>query len=102
MRSLKYEERRPLSDKLKPYVKCIWTLQRSYSGDDPGEVLWPDGCKEIIFHYGVTFLKDDKLLPASFVMGTLLRYCRLHARGDLLLYGIRLYHGALLRLPKNR
>lgn len=40
MRSLKYEERRPLSDKLKPYVKCIWTLQRSYSGDDPGEVLW--------------------------------------------------------------
>lgn len=50
-----------------------------------------DVCKEIIFHYGVTFLKDDKPLPASFVMGTLSRYCRLHARGDLLLYGIRLY-----------
>lgn len=95
---MKYEERRPLSGQLAPYVKCIWTLQRSYSGNDAGEVLWPDGCKEIIFHYGVTFRRHGEPLPVSFVMGTLSGYCRLHGQGDLLLYGIRLYPWGLFAL----
>jgi AraC-like DNA-binding protein len=81
----------PNSDRLKPYVKCIWTLRRTYSGADTGEVLWPDGCKEIIFQPGRVFRDGRTPLPASFVMGTLSGYRRLEAAGELLLYGIRLY-----------
>lgn len=88
---MKYRERLPVSDRLKPYVKCIWTLQRTYSGVGTSEVLWPDGCKEIIFHQGHVFRVGQTPLPTSFVMGTLSRFCRLEADGDLLLYGIRLY-----------
>jgi len=98
MLPLKYEERRPLSEELKPYVKCIWTLQRAYTGDDASEVLWPDGCKEIIFHYGAVFMKGGEPLPVSFTLGTLSKYCRLHAQGNLVLYGVRLYPWGLFAL----
>lgn len=84
-------ERLPVSERLKPYVKCIWTLQRTYAGDDTGEVLWPDECKEIIVHHGCVYHVDQVPLSTSFVMGTLSGYRRLEAKGDLLLYGIRLY-----------
>ena len=87
---LKYLERAPVSALLKPYVKCVWTLQRSYSGDGTGEVLWPDPCKEILFHHGRVFRDRGELLPNSCVMGTLSGYRRLEAKGNLLLYGIRL------------
>lgn len=101
MLTVKYEERRPISDKLKPYVKCIWTLQRSYTEDDSDQFLWPDGCKEIIFHYGITFRKDGKPLPTSFVMGTYSGCFHLHARGDLLLYGVRLHSWGLIAFTEK-
>lgn len=87
---LKYLEREPVSAMLKPHVKCVWTLRRSYPGDGAGEVLWPDPCKEILFHHGRVFRDRGELLPDSCVMGTLSGYRRLDARGDLVLYGIRL------------
>lgn len=90
-RSLKYIERPPISALLKPHVKCIWMLRRTYSGSDTYEVLWPDGYKDILFHYGCTYHVGGEPLPASFVMGTLSRCCRLEAEGELVLYGIRLY-----------
>lgn len=88
---MKYAERPPVSDRLKPHVKCIWTLRRSYPGAGAGEVLWPDGYKEILFHHGNVFRVGQALLPPSFVMGTLSGYCRLDAEGDLVLHGIRLH-----------
>jgi|HigsolmetaAR203D_1030402.scaffolds.fasta_scaffold01017_2 AraC-like DNA-binding protein len=88
---MKYIERPPSSERLKPYVKCVWTLRRTYSGAGAGEVLWPDGYKEILFHHGRVFRVGGQPLPSSFVMGTLSGYCRLEAEGELVLHGIRLY-----------
>ncbi|OUM97628.1 MAG: hypothetical protein BAA02_08125 [Paenibacillaceae bacterium ZCTH02-B3] len=88
---MKYLERPPASERLKPYVKCVWTLRRTYSGAGAGEVLWPDGYKDLIFHFGSVYRVGGELLPTSFVMGTLSGCCKLEAEGELVLYGIRLY-----------
>ena len=88
---LKYEERPPASARLKPFVKCIWTLRRTYAGPEEAEVLWPDECKEIIVHHGCVYRCAGRELPASFVMGTLSGFRRLETQGTLVLYGIRLH-----------
>ena len=79
---MRYEEREP-TEALKPYVKCIWTLNRDYSGAEGGETLWPDGCQEMLFHYGSAYSADGASLPPAFFLGMLSRSFRLDAAGNI-------------------
>ncbi|AIE59049.1 hypothetical protein BMMGA3_02935 [Bacillus methanolicus MGA3] len=49
---MRYEERRP-DVKLQPFVKWFWYLERTYAEPDSREIIWPDGCHEMIFHFGL-------------------------------------------------
>ncbi|WP_028609276.1 DUF6597 domain-containing transcriptional factor [Paenibacillus harenae] len=61
---MNYEERRPVE--LASHIKCIWQLNRTYRANEVGEVLWPDGCQELIFHYGSAYSLQGRPLPRFF------------------------------------
>ncbi|RAP76063.1 AraC family transcriptional regulator [Paenibacillus montanisoli] len=85
-----YEERQPAAQ-LQPFIKCIWHLERDYSLPGANEVLWPDGCQEIIFHYGSSYRpKGGAELPSAFLIGQLTRYHELIANGPIRLFGVRM------------
>lgn len=86
---MRYLERKPPAE-LEPYVKCFWHLNRTYSERDDGEVLWPDGCYEMIFHFGARYEVGRETMEPSFLIGSLTRYHHLKAMGNIRLFGIRL------------
>ncbi len=99
-----YEERLP-HERLQPFIKCLWRLERTYdqtNAANDGEVLWPDGCVELIFHYGARYSNDQAELPRAFLIGTLSRYHHLKADGAVRLFGVRLLPWGLRAFPAFR
>lgn len=86
---MRYLEKRPPPE-LETYIQCFWYLNRTYHGDEDGEVLWPDGCYEIIFHFGSRYQVNATYMETSFVIGSLTHYHHLRAEGNIRLFGIRL------------
>lgn len=86
---MRYLERKPPSE-LESLIQCFWYLNRTYRGGDDGEVLWPDGCYEMIFHFGSQYQVNDTPMVTSFVIGSLTHYHHLRAEGEIRLFGIRL------------
>jgi AraC-like DNA-binding protein len=85
---MKYIEKLPPSE-LEPYIKCLWFLNRTYNEMDTGEILWPDGCHEMIFHFGNQYQINGHALPTSFLIGTLSKYHFLEGHGEIRLFGVR-------------
>jgi AraC-like DNA-binding protein len=86
--NMRYEERLP-EEKFQPYIKCFWYLEREYTELDDGEVIWPDGCQEMIFHFGSHYSINSSPLPNAFLIGTLSHYHQLKANGFIRLFGVR-------------
>ncbi|RTQ86472.1 AraC family transcriptional regulator [Lysinibacillus telephonicus] len=86
---MRYKEIKPPVE-LDPYVKCFWFLNRDYKRIEDNEVLWPDGCYELIFHFGSSYEINDRKLEPEFLIGSLTRYHILNAKGNIRLFGIRL------------
>ena len=94
---------------LAPYVKCIWTLEASgMTGMDHKEKVLPDGCMELIFHYGDLFRKygesKNELQPRSFVHGQIKTYIEIGPTGNTGMIAVRFYpHGlaAFVNMPMN-
>jgi hypothetical protein len=86
---MRYKEIKPPIE-LGPFVQCFWFLDRDYSREEDREVLWPDGCNEIIFHFGAAYEIDGQPLDQGFLIGSLTRYHVLNADGPIRLFGIRL------------
>jgi AraC-like DNA-binding protein len=62
------------SDELQPFIKCFWTLEAPASSLPEKQSIVPDGCMEMIVHYGDLFkqyLADGSFIiqPRSFVFG---------------------------------
>ncbi|TWI65409.1 AraC-like DNA-binding protein [Pseudoduganella lurida] len=94
---------------LKHAVKCFWT-DRIEGGPLPSafEVL-PDGCAEIIFHFGgacgMVMGGRVQRLPSPFLMGLLTQPVMLQAQGRVDILAIRCYPWAvydLLGLPAGQ
>jgi AraC-like DNA-binding protein len=86
---MRYKEIKPPIE-LESFVKCFWYLERDYKTIEDEEVLWPDGCYEIIFHYGAAYEADHVPLDTAFLIGSLTRYHNLRAQGHVKLFGARL------------
>jgi AraC-like DNA-binding protein len=54
---VRYQEFLP-DQSLAPWVKCFWLLEDSPALDVPMDAVVPDGCPEIIIHYGDHFTED--------------------------------------------
>jgi AraC-like DNA-binding protein len=54
---VRYQEFSP-GKSLAPWVKCIWLLEDALAPAGPLDAVVPDGCPEIIVHYGDRFTED--------------------------------------------
>jgi AraC-like DNA-binding protein len=95
---MNYQTYRP-DPRLAPYIKCYWTLAYDYGHSR--DRIFPDGCMELIFHFGDLFRKhnpDQSFFkqPRSFIHGQLNTYMEIEATGKADILGVR-FHPAGLR-----
>jgi AraC-like DNA-binding protein len=70
---MNYQQYEP-SQELQPFIKCFWSLEAPASVSNEKQRIVPDGCMEMIFHYGdlyQQFFNDGRniLQPRCFVFG---------------------------------
>lgn len=98
---MEYEQYVP-HERLSPFIKCYWSLE-SGPGNAPHsrERVFPDGCIELLFHYGDLFTKFSasgrpQVQPRNFVHGQIKKFIELEATGKIGMLGIR-FHASGLR-----
>jgi AraC-like DNA-binding protein len=75
------------SAKLQSFVKCFWTLDDDTVAEDPvKQRVLPDGCIEMIFHYGDPYRQyfedgSSIIQPRSFVFGQITTYIEIAPTG---------------------
>lgn len=82
------------SHNLKPIVQCYWTLDGAKEETVERQSIVPDGCMEMIFHYGdlyLQFLPDGEaiLQPRCFVFGQLSRPLEIQPTGITGIFAVR-------------
>lgn len=97
---MEYKEYSP-DNKLAKYIKCFWTLEDLSPVNPPiREKIFPDGCTELIFHYGDRFKKYDgpesfHIQERSFIHGQLKKYIELEPTGRVGIFSARFQPGGL-------
>lgn len=108
---MNYQIFEPTSD-LAPFVKCYWTLEspksaRSADGEGTSgrQTIVPDGCMEMIFHYGDLYKqytadrssysagKNSIIQPKCFVIGQLTRPLDIEPTGETGIFSVRFHPG---------
>jgi AraC-like DNA-binding protein len=74
------------SAELQPFVKCFWSLQDEGHDVPVRQRVVPDGCMELIFHYGDLYrqyFEDGSSIvqPKSFVFGQITTYLEIAPTG---------------------
>ncbi len=74
------------SPDLQSFVKCFWTLDAPAETEPVKQRVLPDGCMELIFHYGdlfQQFFEDGSSIiqPRSFVFGQISRFIEIAPTG---------------------
>jgi AraC-like DNA-binding protein len=74
------------SQELQSFVKCFWTLDDEASAEPVKQRVVPDGCMEMIFHYGdlyQQFFEDGSsvIQPRSFIFGQITKYIEIAPTG---------------------
>jgi AraC-like DNA-binding protein len=74
------------SPELQSFVKCFWTLEDEASSEPVKQRVVPDGCMEMIFHYGdlyKQYFEDGSSIiqPRSFVFGQISSYIEIAPTG---------------------
>ena len=74
------------SAELQPFIKCFWSLDGDAEPDPTRQRIVPDGCMELIFHYGDRyrqFLEDGSniIQPVSFLFGQITNYIEIAPTG---------------------
>jgi AraC-like DNA-binding protein len=93
--SMKYETFESCKN-LRTLVKCYWTLESPKEERPQTQIIVPDGCMEMIFHYGdlykqYTMNGDSILQPRCFVIGQLTRPLEVEPTGNTGIFSIRFY-----------
>lgn len=78
---------------LSSLIKCYWSLE---GGELPGtqQRIFPDGCIELVFHYGDLFQKyhpngTTHTQPRSFIHGQLTRFIEIGNSGKVGIFSVR-------------
>ena len=74
------------SPELQPFVKCFWSLDDDAKKDLIKQRVLPDGCMEMIFHYGNPYRQyfaDGSSItqPRSFLFGQITKYIEIAPTG---------------------
>ena len=97
---MKYNSFEP-SANLKDYVKCYWTLYDEAQTAPLTQRILPDGCMEMIFHYGQHFVQiiteDNHVIqPLSFVFGQITKTLEIAPTGVTDIFSVRFHPGGFL------
>src|SRR6185503_8181248 len=71
---------------LQPFIKCFWTLEDDGKDEPVKQRVVPDGCMEMIFHYGdlyKQYFEDGSSIvqPRSFIFGQITKYIEIAPAG---------------------
>ena len=74
------------SPDLQPFIKCFWSLEDEKQDEPVKQRVLPDGCMEMIFHYGDRYQQHFEdgssiIQPRSFVFGQITKYIEIAATG---------------------
>ncbi|GJM27703.1 MAG: AraC family transcriptional regulator [Cyclobacteriaceae bacterium] len=92
-----FEPRQELS----PLVKCYWTLVSPKEENPEKQTIVPDGCIEMIFHYGDLFYQysgtgERVIQPRCFVIGQLTRPLEIQPTGETGVFSVRFHPGGFM------
>jgi AraC-like DNA-binding protein len=90
---MNYQTFEPNTD-LSKLVKCYWTLDSPEEKHTKRQTIIPDGCIELIFHYGnlyKQYLEDGSSIiqPRCFVIGQLTRPLEIEPAGETGIFSVR-------------
>lgn len=86
---------------LSTIIKCYWTLESPEEKTPEKQTIVPDGCMEMIFHYGDMYSQylenGNKLIqPRCFVFGQLTRPLEIEPTGETGIFSVRFHHNGFL------
>jgi AraC-like DNA-binding protein len=86
---------------LSTLVKCYWTLESPKEENPQRQTIVPDGCIEMIFHYGDLFNQylengDSIIQPRCFVIGQLTRPLEIEPTGITGVFSVRFHPDGFL------
>jgi len=97
---MNYQTFEPNND-LTALVKCYWTLESPKEDKPERQTIVPDGCLEMIFHYGDLYRQytengNGLLQPRCFVIGQLTRPLEIEPTGDTGIFSVRFHPNGFL------
>lgn len=92
---MNYQTFEPGKD-LNTLVKCYWTLDNPKEVNPLRQTIVPDGCIEMIFHYGDLYKQyiengNNILQPKCFVIGQLTEPLQIEPTGETGIFSVRFY-----------
>lgn len=86
---------------LSAFVKCYWTLESPKEKIPEKQRIVPDGCMEMIFHYGDLYRQypDDKnsiIQPRCFVFGQITMPLNIEPTGETGIFAVRFHPGGFM------
>jgi AraC-like DNA-binding protein len=97
-----YQVYQPCSE-LQDFVRCYWSLEDEATDTPARQRIIPDGCMEMIFHYGDAYLQftdpDSYIIqPKAFVFGQISNYLEIAPSGRSGIFAVRFHPDGLLPL----
>lgn len=92
---MNYQTFEPCKD-LSTLVKCYWTLESPKEENQQKQTIVPDGCMEMIFHYGDLYKqyienRNNIIQPRCFVFGQLTQPLEIEPTGETGIFSVRFY-----------
>ncbi len=86
---------------LSTLVKCYWTLENLKEDNPQRQTIVPDGCMEMIFHYGDLYRQyiadgSSIIQPRCFVFGQLTKALQIEPTGKTGIFSVRFYPDGFL------
>jgi AraC-like DNA-binding protein len=93
------------SEELSAFVKCYWTLDAPENNKPVKQRILPDGCMEMIFHYGDLYRQYTEngefiIQPKCFVFGQITVPLEIEPTGRTGMFAIRFYPGTFTPFAK--
>lgn len=97
---MNYQAFEPTQD-LKEFVKCYWILESPKEETPESQTIVPDGCIEMIFHYGdlyKQYLENGNSItqPKCFVIGQLTKPLKIEPMGKTGIFSVRFHPNGFL------
>jgi AraC-like DNA-binding protein len=86
---------------LTSFIKCYWTLEIPKEETPEKQTIIPDGCMEMIFHYGDLYKQYTEngksiIQPQCFVIGQLTRPLEIEPTGETGIFSVRFHPNGFL------